>query len=92
MKRTTSLVIILVFAIINLRLSESRIFHAPNVWLMMNVAEDPEHDLANLKPVSPQDNVNKNVVNNKQLPLKKNPVELVQEQDSKGKNICRLYI
>ena len=52
MKRATSLVIILVFAIINMRLSESRIFMTPNAWLINE--ETPKNVLENLKPVSPQ--------------------------------------
>ena len=52
MNRTTSLVIILVFTIINLRLSESRIFMTPNAWLINE--ENPNSGLENLKPVSPQ--------------------------------------
>ena len=52
MNRATSLVIILVFTIINLRLSESRIFMTPNAWLLNE--ETPKNVLENLKPVSPQ--------------------------------------
>ena len=50
MNRATSLVIILVFTIINLRLSESRIFMTPNAWLLNE--ETPKNVLENLKPVS----------------------------------------
>ena len=52
MKRATSLVIILVFAIINMRLSESRIFMTPNAWLINE--ETQKNVLENLKPVSSQ--------------------------------------
>ena len=62
MKRATFMVIILVFTITNLKLSESRIFMTPNVWL--TTKEGPKKVIENLKPVSPQDNVNKNVANN----------------------------
>ena len=56
------MVILLVFTIINLKLSESRIFMTPNVWL--TTKEDPKKEIENLNPVSPQVNVNKNVAEN----------------------------
>ena len=70
MKRATSLVIILVFTIINLRLSESRIFMTPNAWLINE--ESPKYEL--VKPVFPQDN--------KQLPRKKNPLDVILDSGS----------
>ena len=80
MKRATSLVIILVFTIINLRLSESRIFMTPNAWLINE--ENPKNEFENLKTVFPQDYLNKNIVNNKQIPRKKNPLEMFQDIDT----------
>jgi hypothetical protein len=85
------MVIILVFTIINLKLSESRIFMTPNVWL--TTKEGPKMKIENLKPVSPQDNVNKNVANNVgyRVRLKNNPVEeLGSSPFPKGKK--RLFI
>ena len=86
MKRATSMVIILVFTIINLKLSESRIFMTPNVWL--TTKEDPKKEIENLKPVSPQDNLNKNVADNigYKVRLKNNPVEELESSPfPKGK-------
>ena len=36
MKRTTSMIIILVFTIINIRLAESRIFMTPRIFMIQN--------------------------------------------------------
>ena len=80
------MVIILVFTIINLKLSESRIFMTPNVWL--TTKEDPKKEIENLKPVSPQDNLNKNVADNigYKVRLKNNPVEELESSPfPKGK-------
>ena len=80
------MVILLVFTIINLKLSESRIFMTPNVWL--TTEEDPKKEIENLKPVSPQDNVNKNVADNigYKVRLKNNPVEELESSPfPKGK-------
>ena len=101
MKRAASLVIILVFTIINLKLSESRIFMTPNVWLTTKelgpaqsrnleilTKEDPKKEIENLKPVSPQDNLNKNVADNigYKVRLKNNPVEELESSPfPKGK-------
>ena len=80
------MVIILVFTMINLELSESRIFMTPNVWL--TTKEDPKKEIENLKPVSPQDNLNKNVADNigYKVRLKNNPVEELESSPfPKGK-------
>ena len=69
------MVMILVFTITNLKLNESRIFMTPNVWLI--IKEDPKKE----KPVSPQDNENKNVANNKNNPVE----ELGSSPFPKGK-------
>ena len=49
----------------------------PNVWLMDE--ENPKNDTEILKLVSPEGDVNTRLVQNKQLPLKNNPLEMVQE-------------
>ena len=41
--------------------------------------ETPKDTIENLKLASPEDNVNTRLVHNNQLPLKNNPVEMVQE-------------
>ena len=78
MKKATSLVIILVLTIINLRLSDSRIFMTPNAWLINE--ETPKYELE--KPDFSQDILKKNIVNNNQLPQKKNLLEIIQDSDS----------
>ena len=93
MKRATSMVIILVFTMINLELSESRIFMTPNVWLTPKedpkiTTEDPKKEIENLNPVSLQDNLNKNVANSVgyRVHLKNNPVEELESSPfPKGK-------
>ena len=62
---------------VNLSHGESRFFMIPNVWLMDE--ENPKNDTEILKLVSPEGDVNTRLVQNKQLPLKNNPLEMVQE-------------
>ena len=73
MKRATSMIIILVFTIVNIRLAESRIFMTPNAWL--TIEEDSKDKIENLKLA------NTSSVHNKELPMKKKSVELVQEPE-----------
>ena len=70
MMKATSMIIILVFTIINIRLAESRIFMTPNAWLFN---EEGSKDTENLKPSS---------VHNKEVPMKKKSVELIQEAEA----------
>ena len=72
MKRATSMIIILVFTIINIRLAESRMFMTPNAWLTNE--EGSKDKIENLKLV------NTSSVHEK-VPMKKNPVELVKEPE-----------
>ena len=71
MMRSTSMIIILVFTIINIRLSESRIFMTPNAWLTNE--EGSKDKIENLKPVDTSS------VHNKEVPMEKKSVELIQE-------------
>ena len=73
MKMVTSMIIILLFTIVNIRLAESRIFMTPNAWL--TIEEDSKDKIENLKLV------NTSSVHNKEVPTKKNSVELVQEPE-----------
>ena len=41
--------------------------------------ENLKVNIKNLKPASPTDNENTRLLQNKQLPLKNNPLEMVQE-------------
>ena len=50
----------------------------PNVWLMDEEKENPKNNTENLK-LETTGNVNSRLVQNKQLPLKNNPLEMVQE-------------
>ena len=73
MMRATSMIMILVFTIVNIRLAESRIFMTPNAWL--TIEEDSKDKIENLKLV------NTSSVHNKEVPMKKKSVELVQEPE-----------
>ena len=66
------MIIILVFTIINIRLAESRMFMTPNVWLTNE--EGSKDKIENLKLV------NTSSVH-KEVPMKKDPVELVKESE-----------
>ena len=67
----------------------------PNVWLMDE--ENQKNSTENLKLVSPEGPVKTRLVHNNQLPLKNNPVEMVQESKLKkyinqfSKNIFFLF-
>ena len=73
MMKATSMVIILVFTIINIRLAESRIFMTPNAWLFNE--EGSKDKTENLKPVTTSS------VHNKEVPMKNKSVELIQEAE-----------
>ena len=73
MKMVTSMIIILLFTIVNIRLAESRIFMTPNAWL--TIEEDSKDKIENLKLVDTSS------VHNKEVPTKKNSVEPVQEPE-----------
>ena len=73
MMRATSMIIILVFTIINIRLAESRIFMTPNAWLTNE--ESSKDKIENLEPVDTSS------VHNKEVPMEKKSVELVQETE-----------
>ena len=73
MMKATSMIIILVFTIINIRLAESRIFMTPNAWLFNE--EGSKDKTENLKPVTTSS------VHNKEVPMKKKSVELIQEAE-----------
>ena len=73
MNKATSMIIFLVFTIINIRLAESRIFMTPNAWLTNE--EDSKDKIENLKLV------NTSSVHNKEVPMKKKSLELVQEPE-----------
>ena len=73
MMRTTSMIIILVFTIINIRFAESRIFMTPNAWLTNE--ESSKDKIENLEPVDTSS------VHNKEVPMEKKSVELVQEKE-----------
>ena len=92
MKRATSMVIILVFILINLELSESRIFMTPNVWL--TTEEFPKKEIENLNLGSPQNVVNdigykvQNLKGLKNIPVEENE----QSPFPKGKkHLIHLY-
>ena len=74
MMKATSMIIILVFTImLNIRLAESRIFMTPNAWLFNE--EGSKDKTENLKPVTTSS------VHNKEVPMKKKSVELIQEAE-----------
>ena len=73
MMKATSMIIILVFTIINIRLAESRIFMTPNAWLFNE--EGSKDKTENLKPVTTSS------VHNKEVPMKNKSVELIQEAE-----------
>ena len=67
------MIIILIFTIINIRLAESRIFMTPNAWLTNE--ESSKDKIENLEPVDTSS------VHNKEVPMEKKSVELVQEKE-----------
>ena len=66
--RATSMIIILVLTIINIRLAESRIFMTPNAWLTNE--ESSKDKIENLKPL-----------HNTEVPIEKKSEELIQETE-----------
>ena len=73
MMRATSIITILLFTIINIRLTESRIFMTPNAWLTNE--ESSKDAIENLEPVDTSS------VHNKEVPMEKKSVELDQETE-----------
>ena len=73
MMRSTSMIIILLFTIINIRLAESRIFMTPNAWLTNE--ESSKDKIENLKPVSTSS------AHNKEVPLEKKSAELIKDTE-----------
>ena len=77
MMRATSMIIILLFTIINIRLAESRIFMTPRIFMIQNPwltnEEGSKDKIENLKLVDTSS------VHDKEVPMRKNSVELVQE-------------